>query len=109
MEVFMDASFTIRRPRLPRSEEKQEPTLAGRSIRGDQLAEASDEALMVQLGEGSPEALTVLFRRYARVVRSVASRAVRDGSEADDLVQDIFLLVYRDANAFDHEKGSART
>jgi RNA polymerase sigma-70 factor (ECF subfamily) len=105
----MDASVTIRLPPLPKSEEKKEPTLMAPSTRGDQQAEASDEALMVQLGEGSREALTVLFRRYARAVRSIAYRAVRDGSEADDLVQDIFLLVYRDANAFDREKGSART
>jgi RNA polymerase sigma-70 factor (ECF subfamily) len=71
-------------------------------------AEVSDEIVMAQLGEGSTEALAILFRRYAHVVRSIAYRAVRDGSEADDLVQDIFLLVHRDARAFDCAKGSAR-
>jgi RNA polymerase sigma-70 factor (ECF subfamily) len=35
-------------------------------------------------------------------------RAVRDVSEADDLVQDVFLVVHRDAKAFDSSKGSAR-
>jgi RNA polymerase sigma-70 factor, ECF subfamily len=71
-------------------------------------AEASDEDLMTQLGEGSSEALAILFRRYAHAVRSIAYRAVRDGPEADDLVQDIFLLVHRDAKAFDIAKGPAR-
>jgi Sigma-70 region 2 len=71
-------------------------------------AEVSDEIVMAQLGEGSKEALAILFRRYAHIVRSIAYRAVRDGSEADDLVQDIFLLVHRDARAFDCAKGSAR-
>jgi RNA polymerase sigma-70 factor (ECF subfamily) len=103
----MDGSATIRLPSLPGSKEKEE-TLTIPSTRSDPQAEASDEALIVQIREGSREALTVLFRRYARLVRSVAYRAVRDGSEADDLVQDIFLFVYRDANAFDCEKGSAR-
>jgi RNA polymerase sigma-70 factor, ECF subfamily len=32
---------------------------------------------------------------------------VRDASEADDLVQDVFILVYRDARAFDRTKGAA--
>jgi RNA polymerase sigma-70 factor (ECF subfamily) len=49
-----------------------------------------------------------LFRRYARVVRGVAYRVLRDASEADDLLQDIFLLVHRLCATFDSSKGSAR-
>jgi RNA polymerase sigma-70 factor (ECF subfamily) len=49
-----------------------------------------------------------MFHRYARLVRSIAYRAVRDAAEADDLVQDIFLLVHRDSRTFDPAKGSAR-
>jgi RNA polymerase sigma-70 factor (ECF subfamily) len=71
--------------------------------------EASDEDLMTQLGEGSSEALAILFRRYAHAVRSIAYRAVRDAPEAADLVQDVFLLVHRDPGAFDRAKGSARS
>ena len=63
---------------------------------------------MCQVGKDNREALAILFRRYARAVRAVAYRAVRDASEADDLVQDIFLVVNRDAWAFDRSKGSAR-
>jgi RNA polymerase sigma-70 factor (ECF subfamily) len=73
------------------------------------VEEVSDEALMVQLGSGSREALAMLFRRYARTVRGIAYRALRDSSEADDLVQDIFLVVDRDAKAFDAAKGAARS
>jgi RNA polymerase sigma-70 factor, ECF subfamily len=72
-------------------------------------AEVSDEIVMAQLGEGSREALAILFRRYAHVVRSITYRAVRDRSEANDLVQDISLLVNRDARAFDCAKGSERS
>jgi RNA polymerase sigma-70 factor (ECF subfamily) len=54
------------------------------------------------------EALACLFRRYARVVRGVAYRVLRDASEADDLLQDIFLLVHRLCGTFDSSKGSAR-
>jgi RNA polymerase sigma-70 factor (ECF subfamily) len=63
---------------------------------------------MVQICEGSREALGVLFRRYARLVRGVAYRVLRDTSEADDLVQDVFLLVQRFCPAFDRSKAPAK-
>jgi RNA polymerase sigma-70 factor (ECF subfamily) len=49
-----------------------------------------------------------LFRRFARIVRGVAYRVLQDASEADDLLQDIFLLVHRLCGTFDSSKGSAR-
>jgi RNA polymerase sigma-70 factor, ECF subfamily len=70
--------------------------------------QVSDEVLMGCIVKGNKEALADLFRRYARVVRAVAYRVLRDASEADDLVQDIFLLVQRDCVGFDSSKGSAR-
>jgi RNA polymerase sigma-70 factor (ECF subfamily) len=71
-------------------------------------AEASDEDLMGLLCEAGGEALSILFRRYARVIRSVAYRAVHDTAEADDLVQDVFLLIQRTSKSFDRSKGAAR-
>ena len=71
-------------------------------------AEVSDEALMALICDGDREALASLFRRYARVVRAVSYRVLRDTSEADDLVQEIFLLVHRDCKAFDRSKSPAR-
>lgn len=71
-------------------------------------AECSDEALMTRLRTGDNEALASLFRRYARLVRGVAYRVLRDASEADDLLQDTFLLIQRLCNTFDSSKGSAR-
>lgn len=68
----------------------------------------SDEGLLVRLCCGDPEALALLFRRYARIVRGIAYRVLRDSSEADDLLQDIFLLIHRLCTTFDSSKGSAR-
>jgi RNA polymerase sigma-70 factor (ECF subfamily) len=70
--------------------------------------ETPDEALMTLVCEGDKEALGLLFRRYASVVRGVAYRVLRDASEADDLLQDIFLLVHRLCGTFHRSKGSAR-
>jgi RNA polymerase sigma-70 factor, ECF subfamily len=71
-------------------------------------ADFSDEALLSLICRGREEALSLLFRHYARIVRGVAYRVLRDASEADDLLQDIFLLVHRLAGSFDSSKGSAR-
>jgi RNA polymerase sigma-70 factor, ECF subfamily len=68
----------------------------------------SDEALIALIREDDKEALALLFRRYARIVRGVAYRVLRDTSEADDLLQEIFLLVHRLCGTFDSAKGPAR-
>ncbi len=73
-----------------------------------QLSLPSDEALMDLICGGNREALALLFRRYARVVRGVAYRVLRDTSEADDLLQDIFLLIHRKCGMFDASRGPAR-
>ena len=71
--------------------------------------EVSDESLLLQISTGDKEALAVLFRRYARLVWSVGRRILRNNEEADDLLQDVFLLIHRKAAMFDSSKGTARS
>jgi RNA polymerase sigma-70 factor (ECF subfamily) len=73
------------------------------------ITELSDEVLLEQIGFGIREALAILFRRYARVVRTIAHRILRDASEAEDLLQEVFLYIFRKAELFDSAKGSARS
>jgi RNA polymerase sigma-70 factor, ECF subfamily len=61
----------------------------------------SDEALMRLVQSGRHDALTVLFDRYHRLVYSVAFRIVRDQGEAEEVVQTVFLDVFRAAAKFD--------
>jgi RNA polymerase sigma-70 factor (ECF subfamily) len=61
------------------------------------------------VSRGDQQALSELFCRYARYVRGIAYKAVRDQAEADDLVQDIFLHIYRKSKMFDRSKGPARS
>jgi RNA polymerase sigma-70 factor (ECF subfamily) len=70
---------------------------------------ATDEDLMLSLRQGNLEALSHLYRRYARLVMSICLRVVRDPSEAVDLVQDVFVLLHRKRNLFDASKGPARS
>jgi len=73
------------------------------------LPEASDESLLEQVRKGVKEALAVLFRRHARAIRNIAYRILRNESEADDLVQEVFLHIFRKAALFDAARGNARS
>jgi RNA polymerase sigma-70 factor, ECF subfamily len=72
-------------------------------------AKASDELLLEQVRDGAKEALGHLFVRHARAVRAIACRILRDEAEADDLVQEVFLFLFRKATLYDPAKGSAIT
>jgi RNA polymerase sigma-70 factor, ECF subfamily len=102
----MNPSITIRLPGLATPAEDDQSTASISS--SDRTSEFSDEALMLQVCGGSREALGMLFRRYARAVRGVSYRVLRDASEADDLVQDIFLLVHRDCKTYESSKSPVR-
>jgi RNA polymerase sigma-70 factor (ECF subfamily) len=69
----------------------------------------TDEALLERLQTGEQESLGCLFQRYARVIRHVAARILRDDSEAEDLVQDLFLFIQRKCAIFDGSKSTARS
>ncbi len=103
----MNSSITIRLPGLavPGENGKTSEAPAANPV---VEAAVSDEALMASICDGDKEALACLFRRYARIVRGVAYRVLRDTSEADDLLQDIFLLIHRLCKTFDSSKGPAR-
>jgi RNA polymerase sigma-70 factor (ECF subfamily) len=85
---------------------KGEPVLASRQ--DSAILDLSDEALIHRACDGDEEALSSLFRRFGRQVRGVAYRVLRDPSEADDLLQDVFILIQRLCTTFDASKGSAR-
>ena len=101
----MDGFATIRLPTLGASKAQRGATPAEPSAGSD---DSADDALLARICQGDQEALASLFRRYASVVRGLAYRVLRDASEADDLLQDIFLLVHRLCLTFDGSKGSAR-
>lgn len=71
--------------------------------------DVSDEALMLRLQKKDITALGLLYRRYARVVYSVCDRIIRDSAEAEDLVHEVFLSLYKRCGSFDPKKGTARS
>ena len=102
----MGSFLTTRSPLPAISKGSAQPRRALENVDGG--VAASDESLIALICEGDEESLATLFHRYARIIRSVAYRVLRDPSEADDLLQDVFILIQRLCTAFDASKGSAR-
>jgi RNA polymerase sigma-70 factor (ECF subfamily) len=73
-----------------------------------ELRNLSDEFLMAHLQAGHADALAVLFDRYHRLVLSIAMKILRDVGEAEDLMQSVFLEIYRSAAQFDPAKGTTK-
>ena len=67
-------------------------------------AEVPDEVLLLRCRRVTNRPLACLFQRYGRLLRSVAARILRDASEAEDLVQDLFLFIHRKSVIFDTTK-----
>jgi RNA polymerase sigma-70 factor, ECF subfamily len=68
----------------------------------------SDSELMGAMSGGCEEALDALFTRYARLVHRVAAGILKDGVEAEDSTQEVFLEIYRKAHLYDPTRGSVK-
>jgi RNA polymerase sigma-70 factor, ECF subfamily len=71
------------------------------------LENLTDDQLLVQVGNGSRDALSILFQRHARRIFNVGHRILKDEAESEDLVQEIFIHLFRKAPQYDSDKGSA--
>ena len=66
----------------------------------------SDIELFQAMLAGDEEALAVLYRRRAREVHRFALHMCGSQSLADDVTQEVFMVLIREAHTFDPEKGS---
>jgi RNA polymerase sigma-70 factor (ECF subfamily) len=85
----------------PFSRSAQPPSFA-------ELKGLSDGELMAHLRAGYNDALAILFDRYHRLVLSIALKIVRDPGEAEDVMQSVFLEIFRSVAQFDPAKGTTK-
>jgi len=64
-----------------------------------------DSALVALVTEADGAALEALYDRYGRPCFGLARRILADGQLAQDVVQEVFLTVWRDASRFDASRG----
>lgn len=69
----------------------------------------SDIAVLRRLANGDKQALGVLYDRYAPVLLALGLRIVRSRREAEDLLHDVFLELWRHAGDYRAERGSVKS
>ncbi len=75
----------------------------------DHLRDASDGALVVAIARWREDALAEAFRRHAGAVFALARRVLGDGSTAEEVVQEVFLRLWRAPDRYDPARGSLRS
>ena len=66
---------------------------------------AEDRVLVGRVLDGDAAALEALYARYGRPCYALARRILVDSSFAEDVVQEVFLALWRDASKFDATRG----
>ncbi len=69
---------------------------------------SADAQLADRIRSGQSEALGELYDMHASMALAVALRVVGDREEAEDLVHDAFVAVWRKIDRFDADRGSLR-
>src|SRR5215467_818398 len=66
----------------------------------------SDAEIIGRIYSGDEGAMALLYDRYSNVVYAVALRVLSDGSAAEDILQDVFMQLWRTPQAFNASRGS---
>ncbi len=72
-------------------------------------AAAEDSRLIERLAAGDEAALSVLYGRYGRHVYSLAFQVTKDQGASEEITQDVFARVWRNAGQYKPEKASVET
>jgi RNA polymerase sigma-70 factor (ECF subfamily) len=70
------------------------------------MSESQAHALLRRLAAGDQKALGEFYDLYAGLANGLALRILRDSSDAEDVVQEAFVQVWRQASRYDPRRGS---
>jgi RNA polymerase sigma-70 factor (ECF subfamily) len=73
------------------------------------LSEARDRELVLRIRGGDEEAFRGLFARYAPTAMALARRVVLKAHLAEEIVQEVFLALWKNPDAYDQRRGSVRS
>jgi len=83
--------------------------LLGTTIRPEPLGSTSDDARLLEAMAHGLGALEILYDRYRTIAFSIALRITNDSALAEDVVQEAFLAVWRNAAGYRQSRGSVKT
>jgi RNA polymerase sigma-70 factor (ECF subfamily) len=72
------------------------------------LGDKGDVSLIRGAAEGDRDCLAALYDRYAPALLAIGRRILGDRREAEDLLHDVFIEVWRQAGDYDEGRGSVR-
>jgi RNA polymerase sigma-70 factor, ECF subfamily len=99
----MSTSALLTDPKAPA------PSLAGERARPDATPKEAAASLMAAFLRKEPAAADALYARYASRIYGLGLVLLKTRADAEDLVQDTFLRVWRTGAAFDPRRGSLDT
>ncbi len=85
---------------------ESQPGLRGRTA---SPIDDADQAVLALVSSGQLDALQELYDRYRTMAFSIALRITADASLAEDVVQDAFMGVWRNAGRYVTGRGSVKT
>jgi RNA polymerase sigma-70 factor, ECF subfamily len=68
--------------------------------------DSPDTQLLSAIRSGDEQAMGQLYGRYSSIVYSVALRVLGDTGAAEDVLQDVFMRLWRNPDVFDASRGS---
>jgi len=72
------------------------------------LVDKGDVSLISGAAAGDRDCLAALYDRYAPALLAIGRRILGDRREAEDLLHDVFIEVWRQAGDYDEARGSVR-
>src|SRR5437867_4335832 len=67
----------------------------------------TDEQLMTAIKAKDQAALALLYQRHTPLLRTIVSRVINNDTDTDDLLQEIFCEVWRQASHYCEQRGKA--
>ena len=83
-----------------------EPFARSYARESEKIPMNDDGLLLGRIAQGNEDAMAVVFDRYSKVVYSVSLRVLRDPAAAEDVLQEIFMQIWRKPESFLPTRGS---
>src|SRR5579863_9820032 len=73
-------------------------------------SDLTDDLVVIRsLQEGCEKCFDILFARYCSLVFAIAWKILRERTDAEEIVQEVFLTLYLHSQKYDATRGSVKT